>query len=108
MRFRADFVGEMMEMVISSLHVRELSEFMTLMGQDRSEWLLCLLWHGRLPGLSLAGEKDPWAASLGHLSDWAVEQCLGAYPSDGSCFWTPPDFWDADDLAMEIEDHPSV
>ena len=37
-----------------------------------------------------------------------MEQCLGAYPADNSDFWTPPDFWDADDLAMVIEEHPSV
>ena len=48
------------------LHIRELSEFATLMAQDRSKWPRCLLWHGWLPGLSLAGERDCWAASLGH------------------------------------------
>ena len=56
-----------------------------------------------LPGLSLAGERDPWAASLGHLAE---KRCLGAFPSDD--FWTPPDFWDADILAMGIEEHTSV
>ena len=38
----------------------------------------------------------------------AVEQCWGAYPADDSGFWTPPDFWDADDLAMGIGEHASV
>ena len=55
----------------------------------------CLLWHGCLSGLSLAGERDDWPPYLGHLADRAVERCLGAYPSDDSAFWTPPDFGDA-------------
>ena len=84
MRFRADPVEERMVMVISS-------------GTVLFPYSSC-----QVPGLG------SWAASLGHLADRAVEQCLGAYPSNGSCFWTPPEFWDADDLAMEIEDHPSV
>ena len=29
-----------------------------------------------------------------------------AYPVDDAEFWTPPDFWDAEDLAIEIGDHP--
>ena len=78
---------------------------------SRLSWVMivvngCLLWHGCLSGLSLAGERDPWPPSLGHLADRAVERCLGAYPSDDSAFWTPPDFGDAGDLAQEIEDSP--
>ena len=46
------------------LQVRELPEFMPLMARNRSNWPLCLLWHGWLLGLSLAGELDLWAASL--------------------------------------------
>ena len=46
------------------LQVCELPEFMPLMARDRSNWPRCLLWHGWLPGLSTAGERDPWAASL--------------------------------------------
>ena len=49
------------------LHVRELPEFATLMAIDRGNWPRCLLWHGRLPGLSGAGERDPWATSFGEL-----------------------------------------
>ena len=48
------------------LHIRELPEFATLIAQDRKKWPRCLLWHGWLRGLSLAGERDPWAASLVH------------------------------------------
>ena len=72
------------------------------MALDRRKWPQCLLWRGWLPGLSLAGERDLWAASLGNLAARAVEQCLGAYHADDSGFWTPPVFWDADDLAMGL------
>ena len=84
------------------LHVRELPKFMPLMARDRSRWPRCLLWHGWLLGLSIAGERDPWAASLGQFAERSLEQVLGAYPVHGSCFWTPPDIFDADDLAAEI------
>ena len=80
------------------LHVRELPEFMTLMAHDRRRKPRCLLWHGWLPGQSLAGEMDPWAASSEQLASRALECSLGAYLADHSNFWTPPDFWDADDL----------
>ena len=66
------------------------------------------LWHGWLPGLSLYGERDPWAASFGQLASWELERCLGAYPADNSCFWFAPEFWDADDLALEMTDAPSI
>ena len=82
------------------VHVGELPEFMPLMTRDRSKWLRCLLWHGWLLGLSDAGERDPWAAYLGLLADRSLEQVLSAYPVDDSDFWAPPDFWDADDLAL--------
>ena len=67
-----------------------------------------LLWHGCSPGLSTAGERDPWVAYLGQLAHRSLEQVFGAYPADASGFWTPPDFLDADDLALGVEDHPSV
>ena len=69
------------------------------MARDRSNWPWCLLWHGRLLGLRLAGERDPWAASLGQLADRSLEQALGAHPADDAGFWTPP---------MEIGEHPCV
>ena len=47
------------------VHVRELSKFTLLVARDRSSWPRCLLWHGWLPGLSVAGERAPWADSLG-------------------------------------------
>ena len=75
---------------------------------DRSKWPRCSLWHGWLPGLSTAGERDPWAASPGLLAEGDLEQRLSAYPADNSGLWTPPDFWDADDLAWGSEEHPCV
>ena len=89
------------------LHVGELPEFMSLMAMDRSKWPRCLLWHGWLPGLSLAGGRDPWTASVELLASRALERCLGACPADDSGFWTVPDFWDADDLALEMTDVPN-
>ena len=64
---------------------------------------------GPVASLCLAGERDSWAASLGQLAERSLEQVLGAYPVDDSCFWTPPDFfWMLDDLAAEIGEHPCV
>ena len=64
--------------------------------------------HGWLPGLRGAGDDNPWAASFGNLAFGALERCLGAYPVDFSGSWTPPDHWDADDIALEMSDHPNV
>ena len=51
---------------------RELPEFAPLLARDRSHRPRCLLWHGLLPGLGVAGERDPWAASLGQpASRWS-------------------------------------
>ena len=90
------------------LHVRELPEFATLMSLDRSNWPRCLLWHGRLFKLCCAGERDPWATSFGNLACCNLESRLGAYPVDSSAFWTPPDCWDADDIALEMSDTPNI
>ena len=90
------------------LHVRELPEFATLMALDRSKWPRCLSWHGWLPGLSGADERDPGAASFGQLACCKLECRLGAYPGDTSAFWTPPEYWDADDIALEMSDTPHI
>ena len=49
-----------------------------------------------------------WQSRKGQLATGALEQHLGAYLADGSGLWTPPDSWDAEDLAIEIGDHPCV
>ena len=49
-----------------------------------------------------------WAASFGLLASRELERCFGAYPVDSSRFWVPPEFWDADDLALEMTDTPNI
>ena len=71
------------------LHVGELPEFVSIMSLDRGKWPRCLLWHGWLRGLSVAGDRDPWAASFGQLACCELERCLVAFLVDGSHFWTP-------------------
>ena len=77
-----------------------LPSFVTLQFQEffryRSNWPRCLLWHGWLPGLNGISAKDPWAT------------CLGAYPVDFADAWTPPEYWDADDIALEMPEHTNV
>ena len=93
---------------LSLQHVRELPEFAFLMSLDRSRWPGCLLWHGWLPGLNgLLGNK-PWALSFGELASFHLESCLGSYPVGFSDAWTPPDYWDAEDIALEMPDHPNI
>ena len=60
--------------------------------------MLTLAWW--LPGLNgLVGDK-PWALSFGELASFDLERCLGAYPVDLAAAWTPPDYWDAEDIAL--------
>ena len=78
------------------------------MSLDRSNWPRCLLWHGWLLGLSGISDKDPWATSFGDLASFHLEWYLGAYPVDCDGCWTPPDYWDAADIALEMPEHPNV
>ena len=89
-------------------HVRELPEFAFLMSLDRSKWPRGLLWHGWLPGLNGRMNDKPWALSFGELASFHLERCLGAYPVDFAAAWTPPDYWDADDIALEMPEHPNI
>ena len=89
-------------------HVRDLPEFAYLMSLDRSKWPRSLLWHGWLPGLNGISTSNPWAVPFGDLASFHLEQCLGAYPVDFASCWTSPDYWDADDIALEMPDHPNV
>ena len=66
------------------------------------------MWHGWLPGPSGVGGRDPWAASFGQLACCELERNLGAYLVDRSDFCTPPDFWDADDIVVEMTDAPNI
>ena len=33
---------------------------------------------------------------------------MGAYSVDFDGCWTPPENWDADDIALEIPEHPNI
>ena len=35
------------------------------------------------------------------------ERCLGSYPVDFAN-WSPPEYYDADDIALEMSDHPNI
>ena len=61
-----------------------------------------------MPGLKGIGQRDPWALSFGDLASFHLERCLGAYPVDFGYAWTPPDYWDVTDIALEMPDHPNV
>ena len=96
-------------MALNSLqHGRELPEFASLVSLDRSKWSRCLLWGGWLLGLCGISDGDPWASSFGYLAFGELERCLGAYPVDFSCSWTPPEYRDADDIALEMSDHLNI
>ena len=58
--------------------------------------------------LAAAVAGPPWAASFGQLACFELERWLGAYPLDSSGYWAPPDFWDADDVALEMSEHPNI
>ena len=88
--------------------VRELPEFAYLMSLDRSNWPRSLLWHGWLPGLSGISVKDLWATSSGDLASFHLERCLGAYPVDFDGCWAPPEYCDAEDIALEMSEHPDI
>ena len=78
------------------------------MSLDRSRWPRCLLWHGWLPGLNGVVNEKPWALSFGELASFHLERCLGTYPVDFAAAWTPREYWDPDDIALEIPEHPNV
>ena len=78
------------------------------MSLDRSRWPRCVLWHGWLPGLSRGDERSSWAASF---VSWLVLSWNVAWVPIRwitLVFWTPPDYWDADDLALEMPDAPNI
>ena len=47
------------------------------------------------------GHRDPWATSFDDLASFYLERCLGAYPVDFASCWTPPEHWDAADIALD-------
>ena len=89
-------------------HVRDLPEFAYLLSIDRSSWPRCLLWHGWLPGLHGVSDQDPWTTSFGALDSFHLERCLGACPVDFASCWSPPECWDAADIALEMSEYPNI
>ena len=57
------------------------------------------LWHST---------KDPLATSFGDSASFHLERCLRAYLLDFAGSWTPPEYWDADDIALEMSGHPNI
>ena len=89
-------------MYVTCLSLHSSCPSIVVSGQDAP------LWHGWLPGLNgLIGDK-PWALSFGELASFDLESRLGAFPVGFDAAWTPPDYWDADDIALEIPEHPNV
>ena len=56
---------------------------------------------GGLPGLC-------GISSFGDLAFGNFERCLGAYPVDFAVCWTPPEYWDAANIALEMHEYPNV
>ena len=61
-----------------------------------------------MPGLNGVSRKDSWASSSGDLASFQLERCLGAYPIDFGDAWTPPEYWDVADIALEMPEHPNI
>ena len=89
-------------------HVRDLPEFAYLLSLDCSNWPHCSLWHGWLPGLNGISDKDSWTTSFGDLASFHLERCLGAYPVGFDGCWTPPECWDAADIALGMPEYPNI
>ena len=52
--------------------------------------------------------RIPGLTTFGDLASFQLEKCLGAYPVDCGGAWTPPEYWDADDIALEMPEHPNI
>ena len=48
------------------------------------------------------------ATSCGDLASFHLERCLDAYPAHFADSWTPAEYWDAADIALEMPEHPIV
>ena len=90
--------------------VRDLPEFAYLMFLDRSNLALdvCFGMVGCLVLVVLVIRTLFSLSLFGDLASFHLERCLGAYPVDFGGAWTPPDYGDAADIALEMLDHPDV
>ena len=83
-------------------------EFHDLMRMDKAHWPRCLLWHGWLPRLSGVHGVSPWAADASESASYLVEVALGRYSSGLVTEWSPPDGFDAGEVASRVPDAPDV
>ena len=42
------------------------------------------------------------------MASFYLERCFGAYPVDFDDCWSPPEYWDAADVALEMPEHPNI
>ena len=49
-----------------------------------------------------------WGTSFGDLASFHLGRYLGGYPVDFDGCRTPPEYWDADDIALEMSEHPNI
>ena len=68
--------------------------------------LLALAWFCCLD-LRVLVKEIPGLSFFYDLASFHLEKCLGAYRDFGGV-WTPPDYWDAADIALEMPEHPNV
>ena len=107
----ADFRGSVhfvvKGMVMVTCFGSVLSHPFSMFGMFLNLFILCLLIEAAgldvcfgMVGLSGICPRDPWAASIGALASFRLERCLGAYPVDFTSCWSPPEYWDAADIAL--------
>ena len=58
--------------------------------------------------MSSLADRAPWDASFGQLACFQLGGHLGAYPFDFAGSWTPPEYWEADDIALEMSENPNI
>ena len=58
--------------------------------------------------MALVVNENLGLLSFGDLASFHLERCLCAYPVGFGGAWTPPDYWDVADIALEMPDHPNV
>ena len=94
------------------LHVREPPEFVSLL----CPWIVAIglvVFYGMAGCLVLVVLVREILGKLlffwgGQLDCCELERCLGNYPVGDSAFWTPPDYCDADDIALEMSNAPNI
>ena len=88
------------------LHVRELPEFASLMSLDRGRWPRCLLWRGWLVLAAVMGGVLGLLLSVSWLAwSWRDAWVLIRWTA---LVIAPPDYWDVDDIAVEMSDYPNI